>query len=244
MLKRSIDFMISAAGLALLAPLFAAIAVAVKLDSPGGVFYRQVRMGRGGTRFRIFKFRSMVSDADRRGGKLTVGGDARVTRVGRFLRRHKLDELPQLINVLTGDMSLVGPRPEVPEYADMFPAEFERILEVRPGITHRATLKFRNEEEILAAAGDPATAYVEKVMPHKMRLYVDSLASQSVLDDVMTIVDTVFQVGESLTADELGLDTPAVSNVMPFTRVAPAPMAQPVVAAPVSPPRRVRQGIA
>lgn len=241
MFKRTIDFAVSAIGLVLLAPAFIVVAALIRLDSPGPAFFRQERLGRHGRRFRIFKFRSMVADAHRHGGPLTVGGDVRVTDVGRFLRRHKIDELPQLINVLRGEMSMVGPRPEVPEYATLFPEEFERILEVRPGITHRATLLFRNEEEILAAAADPFGAYVESIMPVKMKLYMDSTATQNVMDDVRTIVDTVFRVGETLTAEELQLDAPEVANVetpvaatiASVPKVAPAPVPPPVEAAPV-----------
>jgi len=248
MFKRSIDLLTAAAGLVLLSPVFLVIAAAIRLDSPGPVFFRQDRLGCGAVRFRIFKFRSMVVDAHKRGGKLTVGGDARVTAVGAFLRRHKLDELPQLINVLCGEMSMVGPRPEVPEYAVMFPEEFDRILEVRPGITHRATLLFRNEEQLLAGAADPSEAYVKQVMPTKMRLYIDSLGEQSVLDDVRTIVDTVFHVGRTMTAEELAFDAPAVDNIVVAPRVAPIPMRRPVpvhaATAEIPPHRRARQTVA
>mgnify|MGYP002628955646 FL=1 len=221
MFKRTSDILIAAAGLALLSPVYLLIAVALKLDSDGPVFFRQNRLGLGGAHFRIFKFRSMVADADKRGGTLTIGGDARVTRVGGFLRRHKLDELPQLINVLRGEMSLVGPRPEVPEYADLFPTEFRRILAVRPGITHRATLLFRNEEELLAATDDPNAAYIHKVMPAKMRLYIDALGEQSVMQDVRTIVETIFRVGETITAADLTLDTPEIGNIVSAARGGP-----------------------
>ena len=246
MFKRISDFLTAAAGLVLLAPVFVLVAVAVKLDSDGPVFFRQERLGRHGVLFRIFKFRSMVSDADQRGGKLTVGGDTRVTRVGGFLRRHKLDELPQLINVLRGEMSMVGPRPEVPEYAEMFPVEFKRILEVRPGITHRTTLLFRNEEELLATTLDPAETYVQTIMPAKMRLYIDALGEQSVMEDVRTIVETVFRVGETITARDLALDIPRIGNIVTGPSVAPRPMARPVEAAFVEPSvrSRVRQTVA
>lgn len=228
MLKRSFDFIVASVGLTFVLPVMAAIAVAVKLDGPGPVFFRQERLGRHGRRFRIYKFRSMVTDAEARGNRFTVGGDARVTRVGRFLRRHKLDELPQLINVFKGEMSLVGPRPEVPEYADLFPAEYARILSVRPGITHTATLRFRNEEDLLAGAADPRKAYLENVMPAKMRLYVESLTRQSLREDIATIVQTVMQVGDTATSEELLLDTPDVVNIadLPRTRREPAPVRQ------------------
>ena len=203
MIKRTIDIVVSAAGLVLLAPVFALIAVAVKVTSPGPAFFRQERLGLFGRRFRIYKFRSMVRDADQLGGTLTVGGDARITPLGRFLRRQKLDELPQLLNVLRGEMSLVGPRPEVLEFADMFPKSFARILKVKPGITHSATLFFRNEERLLSRVEDPRSLYVERVMPYKMMLYVEEMRRQSILRDVLTLVDTVLRVTRTVTMAEL-----------------------------------------
>ena len=202
-MRRLFDAVVAATGLLLLSPVLFIVAVAIKTTSPGPVLYRQERLGLLGRPFRIFKFRSMVSDADRLGGSLTVGGDCRVTPVGRFLRRHKIDELPQLLNVVLGDMSLVGPRPEVARYVDMYPDSYRRILQVRPGITHRASLAFRNEEQLLAQSDDPDRLYVERVMPYKMMLYVEGLQQRSVLDDVRTIVDTVFNVTEAVTADDL-----------------------------------------
>jgi lipopolysaccharide/colanic/teichoic acid biosynthesis glycosyltransferase len=248
MLKRCVDFIVSAVGLTVLSPVFVVVAAAICVDSQGPVFFRQERLGRGCARFRIFKIRSMVVDADRRGGKLTVGGDARVTRVGAFLRRHKIDELPQLINVLRGEMSLVGPRPEVADYAMLFPAEFNRILQVRPGITHRVTVLFRNEEELLASVADPSEAYVNKIMPAKMSLYIDAMPQQNVFDDVRTIVETIFQVGQTLTAEDLGFSVPAVGNIITAPLAAPIPMRRPVSVSPatadIHPLRRVRQTVA
>ncbi|MBU0742296.1 sugar transferase [bacterium] len=203
MIKRTIDIVVSAPGLVLLAPLLALIAAAVKATSPGPALFRQERLGWQGRRFRIYKFRSMVRDADRLGGTLTVGGDVRITPFGRFLRRYKLDELPQLLNVLRGEMSLVGPRPEVPEYADMFPRSYERILQVKPGITHSATLFFRNEERLLSRAVDPRALYVERVMPYKMMLYVEEMRRQSMLRDVLTIIDTILRITRTVTMAEL-----------------------------------------
>ncbi len=203
MLKRIFDLVVATTGLVVLSPVLAAVSVAVKLGSPGPVFFRQVRVGRHGRPFRIFKFRTMVDDAEARGGKLTVGGDGRVTPVGRFLRRHKLDELPQLINVVRGEMSLVGPRPEVPEYVRLFPVPYRRILMVRPGITHRATLWFRREERLLAEADDPTTYYLTHIMPLKVKFYLDGLERQSFLDDLKTIVWTVLDAAHALTAEEV-----------------------------------------
>ncbi len=203
MLKRIIDLSISVVGLVLLSPVFLLLGIAVKATSPGPVFYRQERMGHLGRRFRIFKFRSMVDHADTLGGTLTVRGDTRITPLGRTLRRHKLDELPQLINVLRGEMSLVGPRPEVPEYADMFPQSYARILQIKPGITHSATLFFRNEERLLGRVEDPRSLYVERVMPYKMMLYVEDMRRGNVGHDLLTIIDTVLRITRTVTMAEL-----------------------------------------
>jgi lipopolysaccharide/colanic/teichoic acid biosynthesis glycosyltransferase len=221
MLKRTIDLAASGAGLILLGPLFLVIAIAVKSTSRGPVFFRQERLGRGGVPFRIFKFRTMVSGAERQGARVTGAGDSRITPVGAFLRRHKLDELPQLINVLRGEMSLVGPRPEVPEFAAVYPEEFARLLTVKPGITHRATQLFRNEEQILAAAADPRTFYVERILPRKLSLYLQDLGG-SVRDDLGVIVDTVLNRS---TAIELAF---VASPEAPEPHQAPAAAAAPI----------------
>jgi len=178
MAKRIFDLLLAAAGLVLLSPLLAVIAVWIKLDSPGPVFFRQERVGRLGRSFRIHKFRTMRhADADA-GAQLTVGADARITRAGRALRPRKLDELPQLIDVLLGDMSLVGPRPEVPRYVAMYPPALrDKVLSVRPGITDFASIEYRDENALLARAADPEREYVEVVMPAKLRHaehYVDT----------------------------------------------------------------------
>ena len=177
MAKRAFDLVVASLALMLLAPLFALIALAIKLDSPGPVFFRQERVGRHGVPFRIHKFRTMVVDAPTRGPQITVGRDPRITRVGAFLRDTKLDELAQLIDVLQGTMSLVGPRPEVPQYVARYtPEQRAKILSVRPGITDPASLEYRRESELLARAADPESAYVEQIMPAKLRQaerYVD-----------------------------------------------------------------------
>jgi lipopolysaccharide/colanic/teichoic acid biosynthesis glycosyltransferase len=222
-----------------MSPLLAVIAFVIKLDSPGPVFFRQHRLGLNGTLFSIYKFRSMVSDAERRGTRFTVGGDDRITPVGRFLRRTKLDELPQLINVLLGEMSLVGPRPEVPEYAELFPREFAQVLRVKPGITHRATMRFRNEEDLLAESADPTKTYIEKIMPTKMQLYIDSMHQQSVRQDIRTIVATILRVGDEMTLAELQIDTPELAPIVSV----PALTARPELQAGASMPR-VRQTVA
>jgi lipopolysaccharide/colanic/teichoic acid biosynthesis glycosyltransferase len=169
MAKRAFDLVCAALGLVLLAPLLAAIALWIKLDSPGPVLFRQERVGRFGRTFRIHKFRTMVADAPARGPALTVGADPRITRAGAVLRRTKLDELPQLIDVLAGDMSLVGPRPELPRYVALYPPGLrERVLAVRPGITDPVSVDLADESALLARAADPEREYVEVLLPAKL----------------------------------------------------------------------------
>ena len=188
--KRAMDVALSLLALPLAVPLMALIALAVKLDSPGPVWFRQERVGRAGRLFRIHKFHTMrVTDGS--GPLVTASHDARITRVGRWLRRTKLDELPQLIDVLNGDMSLVGPRPEVPRYVALYAEPVRRqILSLRPGITDRAAIEFRDEERLLAAAADPERAYVEQVMPIKQRYYLDYVAQRSLAGDLRILWDT------------------------------------------------------
>jgi len=175
--KRMFDVAVAACGLVVLAPLVLALAVWIRLDSPGPALFRQERVGRGGKTFRIHKFRTMRDGPIGTGPAITVGADPRITRAGAFLRRHKLDELPQLIDVLRGDMSLVGPRPELPRYVAGYPPALrDKVLSVRPGITDVASIEFRNEAELLARAADPDREYREVVLPAKLRLaaaYVD-----------------------------------------------------------------------
>jgi lipopolysaccharide/colanic/teichoic acid biosynthesis glycosyltransferase len=193
-LKRAMDIVLSLVGIVVLSPLLALIAAAVAIDSPGGVFYRQVRVGRGGRTFRIFKFRTMVSDADKRGLLITVGADARVTRVGRILRKTKLDELAQLLNVLKGDMSFVGPRPEVPRYVALYTPAQRSVLLVRPGITDYASVAYRDENERLRDAADPERVYIEEIMPAKLELNRQYLSQISVWTDIRLILRTVAAV--------------------------------------------------
>ena len=190
-LRRFVDVVASGAGLVLLSPLFAAVAISIKVTGRGPVFFRQERVGLHGTEFSIYKFRTMVVDAAHGGSGITVGGDVRVTRVGRFLRRFKIDELPQLINVLRGEMTLVGPRPELPQYVAKFCDAYEPILRLRPGITHRASILYRDEEELLAAVPDPERFYVEEIMPTKLRLYTRDLDRDGFRQDVLTILQTL-----------------------------------------------------
>ncbi|MDR2011517.1 MAG: sugar transferase [Rhodanobacter sp.] len=186
------DLLLTLAALPLLLPLIAAIALWVRLDSPGPVFFRQERVGRGGRLFRIHKFRTMRPQPDGGGLQITTALDVRVTRAGRWLRRAKLDELPQLIDVLKDDMSLVGPRPEVPRYMALYPPQArDLILSVRPGITDRAAIEFRDEERLLAASADPERTYVEQVMPVKQRYYLDYVRSHSLVGDLRILCDTL-----------------------------------------------------
>jgi lipopolysaccharide/colanic/teichoic acid biosynthesis glycosyltransferase len=188
--KRAFDIVSAAIGLALLAPLFLVVAAWIKLDSPGPVFFRQERIGRGGTPFRIHKFRTMRVEAA--GAALTVGADPRITRAGRFLRRTKIDELPQLIDVLRGDMSVVGPRPEVPRYVAAYPPALRtKVLSVRPGITDPASLQFRDESALLARAADPEREYREVVLPQKLRLAADYVDTASLGGDLRLIAATL-----------------------------------------------------
>jgi lipopolysaccharide/colanic/teichoic acid biosynthesis glycosyltransferase len=191
-LKRAMDITASAIGLLLLSPLLLGVALWVKLDSPGPVFFRQERVGRHGRPFRIHKFRTMVADAPQRGAQITVGADARITRAGQWLRGRKLDELPQLIDVLQGTMSLVGPRPEVPRYVALYPADVRaEVLSVRPGITDLASIEFRRENELLAAAADPEREYVQVVMPQKLEYARAYVQQASLLGDLQLIWRTV-----------------------------------------------------
>ncbi len=189
-MKRLFDIVASGFGLLLLSPLFLLVAIWIKLDSPGPVFYRQVRVGRYNRDFRIFKFRSMRVGADK-GSLVTIGGrDPRVTRSGYFIRKFKIDELPQLINVFIGDMSLVGPRPEVRHYVDYWTKDQLHVLDVRPGITDPASIKFRNENELLEKAEDPEKYYIEVIMQEKLRLYLEYVENHSFWYDIKLIFQT------------------------------------------------------
>ena len=192
MAKRLFDLLLSAAGLLLLAPLLAIVALAVRLDSPGPAMFRQERVGRGGRIFRIHKFRTMRSDAPALGPAVTVGADARITRVGQHLRRRRIDELPQLIDVLLGDMSLVGPRPEVPRYVAHYPAALrDKVLSVRPGITDPASLDFIDEASLLAAAPDPEACYVREILPRKLARQADYAQHATLWSDLEVIGRTL-----------------------------------------------------
>ncbi|MDF1563925.1 MAG: sugar transferase [Deltaproteobacteria bacterium] len=189
--KRLLDLALAGGGLAALWPLLLLLSVAVKLDSPGPAFYGHERVGRGWSRFKVWKFRTMVTGADRAGAAVTAGGDPRITRLGRLLRKTKLDELPQLWNVLVGEMSMVGPRPEAPRYAEAYREAYDEILSLRPGITDEAAITYRNEEEVLAAAEDPEAAYLEEVLPKKIELYREYLEEHSLAGDLELILRTL-----------------------------------------------------
>jgi len=188
MFKRSFDVVAAVLGLLLFGVPMLLVALWIRLDSPGPVFFRQERVGRHGKLFRIHKFRTMTVDAEQRGPRLTVGADARVTRVGRVLRANRLDELPQFFDVLAGDMSLVGPRPDVPRYVERWPADLrERVLAVRPGITDPASLTFRDEATLLARAADPEREYMDVILPRKLALAADYADHASLWTDLAVI---------------------------------------------------------
>lgn len=189
-MKRLLDLVIAVPGIIMASPVIAGAAVAVKLDSKGSVFYRGPRVGRGGRQFHIVKLRSMVSGAESAGSAVTSAGDPRVTRLGRFLRRTKLDELPQLWNVIRGDMSLVGPRPEHPDYVRLYTPEQRRVLNVRPGITSATSLSFHDEERILAEHGG-ASAYAESILPRKLAMDLQYVDDHSIGGDLRIIGRTL-----------------------------------------------------
>ena len=189
-MKRLFDIIASACGLLVLSPVFLIMAIWIKLDSKGPVFYRQVRVGRHNKDFRIFKFRSMRVGADK-GSLVTIGGrDPRITRSGYFIRKYKLDEFPQLINVFKGEMSLVGPRPEVRHYVDYWTSEQMHVLDVRPGITDPASIKFRNENELMEKVENPEDYYINVIMQEKIRLYLEYVQNASFWHDIRLVLQT------------------------------------------------------
>ncbi len=191
-MKRLFDVALAGTGLVLLSPVLAAAAIATLLDSGRPVLYRQVRVGRFFKPFTLYKLRTMETTAAEPG--ITVGEDSRITRTGRFLRSTKLDETPQLANVVLGDMSIVGPRPELPRYVELFHKEYELILTVRPGITDPASIKYRDESELLNGASDPETVYLEEVLPDKIAMTQSYVASHSMLSDFRIIVQTIARI--------------------------------------------------
>ena len=190
--KRIFDLFFVIPGLLLFSPIFLLLALWIKTDSTGPVFFRQERVGKEGKLFRIFKFRTMVQNAEFLGAKVTIGRDPRITRSGELLRKYKLDELPQLLNILNGEMSLVGPRPEVAEYVEYWPADIrELVLSVPPGITDFASIEFRNENELLETAEDPIAEYIYKIIPIKLDYYVRYVHERSISLDFLLILRTI-----------------------------------------------------
>lgn len=193
-IKRIFDFVFSLLGILILLPVFIVIAILIKLDSKGPVLFKQIRVGRNEEFFHILKFRTMVTDAEKLGKQITIGRDNRITRVGHFLRNYKLDEFPQLFNVLVGDMSLVGPRPEVPKYTAYYSKEQKKIFQVRPGITDYASIKYSKENEILANSNDPEQTYINEIMVDKLSINLDYIRKRSLKEDLYIIFATVAKI--------------------------------------------------
>ncbi|WP_299877323.1 sugar transferase [uncultured Cocleimonas sp.] len=193
--KRLFDLFFVIPGLLVLAPFLLIIALVIKLKDGGNVLFKQVRVGKNGKYFDVLKFRTMVLDAEKLGNKVTTGDDPRITPIGRVLRKYKLDELPQLINVLKGEMSLVGPRPEVPEYVEFYPEETRSIvLSVPPGMTDKASIEFVNENDLLSGSEDPVSDYKNKVLPIKLKYYVEYVKERSLWMDFKLIIKTVIAI--------------------------------------------------
>ena len=189
--KRIFDIGASFLGLVILSPILLLIAIFIKIDSKGPIFFKQQRVGKNKKVFEIYKFRTMVTDAEKIGKQITVGNDSRITNVGKFIRKCKLDELPQLLNVLRGEMSLVGPRPEVPRYVELYDEYQEQILLVKPGITDYASIEFRNENDILGKSISPEETYIKDIMPNKIELNVKYIKNISLIEDFKLILKTI-----------------------------------------------------
>lgn len=193
-MKRIFDVLFSFIGIVFLLPVYLVISILIILDSKGGVFYPQERMGKNEIPFKVFKFRTMYPDSFTKGA-LTVGSrDPRITRVGYYLRKYKLDELPQLFNVFLGNMSFVGPRPEVKKYTDLYTQEQKKVFSVVPGITDYASIKFRNENDLLSASDDPEKLYIEKIMPEKLNLNLKYINDNNIFKDIKIILDTFYAI--------------------------------------------------
>ncbi len=191
--KRIFDFIISLVGIIILLPIFILVSIAIKLDSKGSILFLQKRVGRYGKEFNIYKFRTMVTDAERLGKQITIGKDNRITKVGAFLRKFKIDELPQLFNVLKGDMSLVGPRPEVPKYVALYNEDQKKVLDVRPGITDIASLRYKDENDILGEVDNPEDYYINVIMKDKLNLNLEYIEKGNVFFDIYLIVKTIIK---------------------------------------------------
>ncbi|AYA78660.1 sugar transferase [Bacillus sp. Y1] len=194
LVKRLFDIFLSFVGLVLLSPILLVISIIIKLTSSGPVFFKQIRVGRYEKNFKILKFRTMVVDAEKKGAQITVGRDSRITGIGHFLRKYKFDELPQLFNVLIGDMSLVGPRPEVPKYTQYYNKEQRSIFQIRPGITDYASIKYSDENEILAKSSQPEKTYIEEIMVDKLNLNLQYLKDRSIVTDLKIIMNTILKI--------------------------------------------------
>lgn len=191
--KRIFDLICSTLGLIVLSPVLIVIAIKIKLGSDGPVFFKQIRVGENNKEFEILKFRTMIVDAEKLGRQITVGNDSRITKIGGFLRKYKLDELPQLINVFKGDMSLVGPRPEVPRYVKLYNEEQKKVLEVKPGITDLASIRYRDENELLGKAENPDEFYINTIMPDKLALNLEYIDKNNVFIDIYIILKTIIK---------------------------------------------------
>ena len=191
--KRIFDFICSTLGLIVLSPVLLAIAIKIKTGSDGPVFFRQIRVGEKNEEFEILKFRTMVVDAEKLGRQITVGNDNRITKIGAFLRKYKLDELPQLINVFKGDMSLVGPRPEVPRYVNLYNEEQRKVLEVKPGRTDLASIRYRDENDLLGEAENPDDFYINTIMPDKLALNLEYINNNNIFVDIYIILKTIIK---------------------------------------------------
>ena len=192
-IKRLFDILASGIGIIILSPVLLIIALRIKSGSDGPVFFKQIRVGQDGKEFKILKFRTMVVDAEKMGRQITVGADNRITKVGGFLRKYKLDELPQLFNVFKGDMSLVGPRPEVPRYVDMYTEEQKKVLNVKPGITDLASIRYKDENELLGQAENPDEFYINTIMPDKLALNLEYINKSNVFYDIYIIIETIIK---------------------------------------------------
>ncbi|WP_252249960.1 sugar transferase [Clostridium sp. ZBS13] len=191
--KRIFDFVCSTLGIIILSPIFILISIMIKTGSDGPVFFKQIRVGEDSKDFEILKFRTMVVDAEKLGKQITVGNDNRITKIGSFLRKYKLDELPQLINVFKGDMSLVGPRPEVPRYVKIYNDEQRKVLEVKPGITDLASIRYKDENALLGKAENPEEFYINTIMPDKLALNLEYINKSNVFFDIYIIVKTILK---------------------------------------------------
>lgn len=193
LIKRVFDFLAALFGIVVISPILIIVSIAIKLDSPGNIMFLQKRVGKNEKEFYIYKFRTMVTNAEKLGKQITVGNDSRITKVGAFLRKYKIDELPQLFNVLIGDMSLVGPRPEVPKYVALYSDEQKKVLSVRPGITDLASLRYSDENEILGKVDNPEEYYINVIMKDKLNLNLEYIEKSNLFFDISLIIKTIIK---------------------------------------------------